>query len=159
MNDAPDLRAAAEAAWPGQDVLFYDGECRWCRRLSSSSAPALLTRGIRVAPFPPGTDPEEIKLVRRSGNNSGGADAVLDIMAAWPVLRPFVWLGRRPAIHSLLTKLYQKVAVSRHCLKGACALNVQPPFSVRVMDRMITLFADAMAKIHPPDRETAPVAS
>jgi predicted DCC family thiol-disulfide oxidoreductase YuxK len=154
VDTPPDLLTAAAAIRPGQKVLFYDGQCRWCCRLSQSSAPALLTRGIHIAPFPAGLDAEEVKLVRASGVITGGADAVLDILAEWPVLRPLARLGNRPRIHALLTKLYRKVAVSRHCLNGACAINARPPFSVRVIDTVIRLFAEAMSRIYPPERES-----
>jgi len=114
---------------PGHDVLLIDGECGFCRGVSSRLI-RWLPRGsveLRSAgqtkalePFP-GLDPvrcrEAVHLVRADGRVFSGVDAIAEALRhgrrGW-VARALRW----PIVHPIAVVLYRLVARGRSWLPG-----------------------------------------
>ena len=117
--------------------LCFDASCPFCSTIVSRFQIILQRRGFEPAPLqaawvaarlglPPGTIPDEMKLLLPRGDVLGGADAVVRIAGtiwwAWPVYLA----ARVPGAMHLFRWLYRRVAERRACGNGACRLDTRP---------------------------------
>jgi predicted DCC family thiol-disulfide oxidoreductase YuxK len=116
------------------NVIYYDGECRFCRQSVRRLEPVLHRRGFVFRPLQSPEAPQRLGLSGRAllremhlslagGRNLGGADAVVEIARriwwAWPL-----WLfSRVPGVRPFLRAVYRVIASNRHCLGGVCRLR------------------------------------
>jgi predicted DCC family thiol-disulfide oxidoreductase YuxK len=112
-------------------TVAYDGECALCRsaarRLDQLDGHQRLTL-VPIQDLTPGDEltdaPRPAELagalhVRRpDGSWLSGGQAVLEVAAAVPRLRPIAALGRLPVVNRLVDPLYRLVARHRHRLSG-----------------------------------------
>lgn len=114
-------------------VVYYDGECGWCRGLAEGNADRLARRGYRAEPLQgPGVAERlgvteaalraEMHLLTPDGRCRVGADALLELARVGRWSRPLAWVGGWPGVHALLRRAYRWVADHRTCRNGACAL-------------------------------------
>jgi predicted DCC family thiol-disulfide oxidoreductase YuxK len=110
--------------------LFYDRDCGFCTRTAVWLAPALMKRGISIAPL---QDPRvgellgltekdllvEMRLLladdAHGGTQFGGADAVVALAREIWWARPFSWLSKLPGGWRALDAGYRWVASHRKC--------------------------------------------
>ena len=133
-------RLGGPAAW-----VYYDEDCGICQASVRTLRP--LDRGRRLTwlgfgeeiPLPPGLDREALEALRANeivvyvpstGRIFGGALAMLQLLAALPLLRFVLWPLRLPGLIHLAEWLYRRVARNRRHLSAALGLNackVRPP--------------------------------
>ncbi|MGH2463427.1 MAG: thiol-disulfide oxidoreductase DCC family protein [Candidatus Limnocylindria bacterium] len=110
-------------------TVAYDAECALCR--SAARRLETLDRHQRVTLVPirdmalgdqptdaprPGELAGALLVVRPDGSWLSGGQAVLEIAANVPLLRPIAALGRLPFVNRLVDPLYRLVARHRHRL-------------------------------------------
>jgi predicted DCC family thiol-disulfide oxidoreductase YuxK len=111
--------------------VLYDGECEFCRGIVRLIRGILAPRGFAFLPLqtpwvravfdlPERELLSEMRVLLRSGEKFGGADAIpvlaSTIWWAWPI----VLLARIPGARRLLGSAYRYVAARRYCIAGAC---------------------------------------
>lgn len=119
-------------------AVYFDEDCGICQ--ATVRALRQLDRGRRLTflgydddlPLPPGMDREALEArraveivvhVRSTGVVLGGARGMLQILAALPLLRFVVWLGRLPGLSHLLEAAYRTVARNRRRISVALGLD------------------------------------
>jgi len=119
-------------------AVYFDEDCGICQATVRALRP--LDRGCRLTflgfgdeiPLPPGLDREALEArraneivvhVRSTGAVLGGARGVLQILAALPLLRFVIWLGRVPGLSHLLEAGYRVVARNRRRISAALGLD------------------------------------
>ena len=125
--------AAPQVGW-----VLYDGECEFCRGIVRRIRGILTPRGFAFLPLqtpwvraafdlPERELLSEMRVLVRTGEKFGGADAILvlagTIWWAWPV----VVLARIPGARRLLGSAYRYVAARRYCVAGACDIPGKSP--------------------------------
>ena len=110
----------------GDALLFYDGDCRLCRRtvdvlrrLDRSGRIVCLPFGhpavAHALPDVPRSELEQaMVLVTREGTRHRGADAVPRILALLPILSPLRFLFSLPGAPAAARRLYGWIAGHRH---------------------------------------------
>jgi predicted DCC family thiol-disulfide oxidoreductase YuxK len=115
-------------------VLFYDRDCRWCRRFIRLGRASLARHGFAVAALQsPWAQrrlaldgvPDEMKLLLPHGQVLGGARALVVIAAALPWARPLAVGARVGPLMAALDASYRFVAAHRGCSASACALHTR----------------------------------
>jgi alginate O-acetyltransferase complex protein AlgI len=119
--------------------IFYDRDCSFCRELALRFENAFAKRGFYFEPLQHEwvqrrlnmTREEALKEMRvltKTGEVFGGADAVIFLSRRLWWARPLAFLARLPFVHAVLQRLYRWVADHR-----TCAINnaAAPTFSVR----------------------------
>jgi predicted DCC family thiol-disulfide oxidoreductase YuxK len=107
---------------PAAHVVFYDADCRLCRRL----AELLARRGVPITALQePGVaerlgirDAElltELRAITVDGHRLDGADAVVAAARRIRWASPLVGLTRVPGVMPLLRGLYRVVSSRRRC--------------------------------------------
>ena len=135
LGDTPTLRS-----W-----ILYDGDCRFCISSVNRFQAMFATRGFAFLPLQtpwvqqrlgllPGAPLEEMRVLTTSGEDLGGADAVLFLLRQIRWLRPLALLGKVPLAHSAMVRAYRWVAARRGCSHlsghtGQCAINLTSPRS------------------------------
>ncbi len=73
---------------------------------------------------------ERMHLLTADGRRYAGADAYVEMARARAWSRPLVWMSAIPGVTPLLRRIYDQIAARRHCLAGACRVEVafQTPF-------------------------------
>lgn len=118
---------------PIQAEVYFDAECAFCIRLASAGTRRLARHGMRVVPLqspdaaqelgvPPERLLDEMRLRTAGGEVFGGADAMVEIGRRIWWTSPLWLLSRAPGVMWILRRAYRKVAASRSCRHGACAL-------------------------------------
>jgi predicted DCC family thiol-disulfide oxidoreductase YuxK len=137
LSSEPGPRWARWLCGPPLSV-YFDEDCGICQATVRALRP--LDRGRRLTflgydddlPLPPGLDREALEArraveivvhVRSTGAVLGGARGMLQILAALPLLRFVVWLGRLPGLSHLLEAGYRAVARNRRRISAALGLN------------------------------------
>lgn len=98
--------------------LFFDAECRFCRRIAQRLAGPMRRSGLALAPLQDprvgallGVPREEllraIRFVQGDGREHTGADALLAVARELGWARPLVWLSRIPGAMALLHAGYR----------------------------------------------------
>ena len=110
--------------------LFYDAECRVCRRIARGLEPLLNRRDLAITPLQAphagallGLSREELLREMRfllddgspAGRLTGGADAVVALAREIGWARPIVWLAQIPGVMPLLRRGYGWIAAKRKC--------------------------------------------
>ena len=110
--------------------LFYDAECRVCRRIARGLEPLLNRRDLAITPLQAphagallGLSREELLREMRfllddgspAGRLTGGADAVVALAREIGWARPIVWLAQIPGVMPLLRRGYRWIAAKRNC--------------------------------------------
>lgn len=118
--------------------VYFDEDCGICQATVRALRP--LDRGRRLTflgygddvPLPPGLDREALEArraveivvhVRATGAVHGGARGMVQILAALPVLRFVVWVGRLPGLSHVLEVAYRAVARNRRRISAALGLD------------------------------------
>ncbi len=112
-------------------TVFYDGSCSICLGLVERWGETFRRRGyefetlqdaIASERYPLATEEfeREMKLLTVDGRWLGGADALLELWAAVPWLRPLAWMGRLPGLNQLAHVCYRTIAARRHCKAKTC---------------------------------------
>lgn len=131
MNTATQKNKQA-AGW-----LYYDGTCsicqRWVKRLGFivrhggfETMPFQTEAARRDLGFVESELPHEMKLRLADGRLLGGVDACIAIAEAAIWAAPLGWLMRLPGINALARGIYRRIAASRYCLGGQCAVPPSP---------------------------------
>jgi predicted DCC family thiol-disulfide oxidoreductase YuxK len=117
--------------------LFYDRDCVFCTRTAVWLAPALVKRGIAIAPLQDprvgellGLSDEELLVEMRvllagdaeSGRQFGGADAAVALAREIWWARPLLWFSKLPGGMRALGAGYRWVASHRKCAATQGAL-------------------------------------
>lgn len=109
-------------------AVFYDADCRHCRRLATLVRPGLARRRINVVPLQSEgaadllgvTDNlllEELRMITPRGERVAGADAIVAIGREVPLAGPLVpFAAALPGAMPLLRGLYRRVADARGCV-------------------------------------------
>jgi predicted DCC family thiol-disulfide oxidoreductase YuxK len=106
--------------------LFYDADCNFCTKIARFLSPILSKRGLALAPLQDprvgpllGLAPDELlrelKFLLSTGQQFGGASAVLAVANQIWWGRPLVWLSNFPGMIRLLDAAYRWVAAQRSC--------------------------------------------
>lgn len=112
--------------------LFYDADCAFCTRIARALAVPMRRRQLGIAPL---QDPRVASLLGMplrellhaarylspEGSQFAGADAFLALAREFWWARPFIWLGRIPAVLSLMRRAYSWIARHRKCNAEVCA--------------------------------------
>ena len=117
--------------------MFYDGECPVCLGLARRWQGRLARHGFgldtlqgprarRAFPLPEQELLREMRLLTASGAALGGADALLAIAAAIPILAPFSRVAGLPPLRPLLRAGYAFFARHRTCRTGSCRRPSRP---------------------------------
>jgi predicted DCC family thiol-disulfide oxidoreductase YuxK len=129
-------RAGCVAFWheaivkaiPRRGVIYYDGQCSFCRGTARRTRRLLLRHGYRFAAaqsaegqrrLGPGV-PSEVKLITRGGAVFGGADAVSYVARRIWWAAPLGWLALLPGIRHIVRWIYRWIAANRGRLGGSC---------------------------------------
>jgi len=117
--------------------VLFDEQCAFCRSCVRRLEPILGPRGFAFLPLqtpwvraffglPEDKLLGEMRVVVRSRESFGGADAVIELAKrvwwAWPL----VAFAQLPGARRLLRAGYRAVAARRQCLSGACTLPRTP---------------------------------
>ena len=138
--------------------VFYDGACRFCRRLARQWGPALERRRFRLAPLQTPwvagrlgiSGPEllrEMRVLTPEGKLFGGADAIVELSRGFWWARWLALAARIPCALKLLQGAYRWVAARRHCDAGACATGAK---GVDVLPLLILTAAAAWLTVRSP---------
>lgn len=114
--------------------LFFDAECRFCKRIARRLAPSLQRRGIGLARLQDsrvgallGLSGDELmremRYLRSDGTQFGGADAAVALAREIWWGRPLVWLAKIPGMMKILRAGYRGVAARRRCATEARAVE------------------------------------
>lgn len=124
---------------PFRGWIFFDRDCSFCTGLAQRCENLFAQRGFRFETLQKDwvlrrlnltreQALEEMRVLTGDGAVYGGADAVLFLAGkvwwAWPL----AFLGRLPAVHHLLDRLYRWVAAHRSC---RIATTATPPLPTR----------------------------
>ena len=119
---------------PALGWVLFDGDCEFCRAWVRRLQPILSPRGFAFIPLqtpwvrayfrlPEDQLLREMRLLLRSGEAYGGADAIVELAKhvwwAWPM----VALAHIPGARRILNVAYRRVAAKRYCISGACAIS------------------------------------
>jgi predicted DCC family thiol-disulfide oxidoreductase YuxK len=123
---------------PSAGWILFDGNCQFCRSCVRRLKPIFEPRGFAFLPLqtpwvraffrmPEDRLLSEMRVLLRSGETNGGADAVIalakHVLWAWPlVIAAYI-----PGVLRLLRALYRYIATRRSCLSGACSINTHSP--------------------------------
>jgi predicted DCC family thiol-disulfide oxidoreductase YuxK len=111
---------------PLRGWILYDAECPMCRDMMRRFEKTFTSRGFTFAPLQlelkPGTRPTEMRVRTASGDEFGGADAVLYLAGFVWWGRPLRWFVKIPGAKRLLDRIYCEIAARRSCDSGACLL-------------------------------------
>ena len=127
-NEYTDSKGRHARGW-----LFFDADCRFCTRLARWLAPILRRRGLATAALQDARVGallgmarqdllRELRFVRSSGRQYGGADAVLAIAREIWWARPVVWLSLLPGMENLMQAGYRWIAAHKNCGAVECAV-------------------------------------
>jgi predicted DCC family thiol-disulfide oxidoreductase YuxK len=126
----PELAASSGArGW-----VLFDGECSFCRGWVARVEPVLRPRGFVFLPLqtpwvraffnlPEEVLLSEMRVVLRTGESFGGADAVIELGKSVWWARPLVALAHLSGAKALLRASYRAIAARRQCLSGGCGLG------------------------------------
>ncbi len=112
-------------------LLFYDRDCRWCRRLVRLTRGMLKRHGFAYAALQsPWAQrrlaltgvPDEMKLLLPHGRVLGGARALVALAQAVPWSRGLAAPARLAPVLAALDASYRFVAAHRGCRAAGCAL-------------------------------------
>jgi len=120
--------------------LFYDADCSFCTRIARFLSPILSKRGLAIAPLQDprvgpllGISPDELlrelKFLLSTGQQFGGAAAVVAVAQQIWWGRPLVWLSKFPGVMRLLDAAYRWVAAQRSCASASCPARPEAPHS------------------------------
>jgi alginate O-acetyltransferase complex protein AlgI len=136
ISELTEITEAAEAV-SSRGWIFYDRDCSFCRELALRFENAFAKRGFYFEPLQhewvqrrlnmTGEEAlEEMRVLTKTGEIFGGADAVIFLSRQLWWARPLAFLARLPFVHA--QRLYRWVAAHR-----TCAINnaAAPKFSVR----------------------------
>ncbi len=115
-------------------ILFYDGDCCMCVRITKWVRTGLARRGIRLQPLQtPGCGEQlglneaelmaEMWLFMPDRQKFGGADALLEICRHFWWTWPLRQLARFPGVRRWLSAAYRWVARHRQCVNATCLLK------------------------------------
>jgi predicted DCC family thiol-disulfide oxidoreductase YuxK len=117
---------------PSRGWVFFDGDCQFCRRWAARLEPILAPRGFAFLPlqtpwvqrlYAPNQLLDEMRVLLRSGETYGGADAIIALAKyvwwAWPL----VALAHIPGVRRALRGAYRRVAARCGCINGVCSTN------------------------------------
>ena len=132
-NPTPPLSASAvnHPASP-RGWILYDGNCRFCITAAQRFHPMFTRLGFVFLPLQtpwvqqrlgliPGAPLEEMRVLTTTGDDYGGADAVLFLVKQIWWLRPVAWVGRLPGMHRIIDASYRWIAERRGCTHLKCA--------------------------------------
>lgn len=123
-----------ENAAPLRGWILYDGECRFCIAAANRFHQLFAMRGFAFIPLQtpwvqrrlgllPGAPLEEMRVLTASGEDYGGADAVLFLANQIWWLRPIAWIGKLPLVHSAVDVAYRWIAARRGCTHLKCSVG------------------------------------
>ena len=112
--------------------VYYDANCPTCVRITTLLRRALRSRGYTLVPLQspdaatrlkvlPSELFSEMRLLNRSGQVLGGAEAIVEIAHHIWWARPVAWTAKLPCFMQTLRVLYENHARHRHCANGNCA--------------------------------------
>jgi predicted DCC family thiol-disulfide oxidoreductase YuxK len=123
-------------------LVFYDGHCRLCTDSVRTLKGMDPTEDVRFVDIQqpgvfvehPQIDPAaalgQMHVITPAGKVAGGFDAIVELMPAYPTLKPFHPLASGPLMRHLGSKIYRWVARNRYriagtngCVGGACELH------------------------------------
>jgi predicted DCC family thiol-disulfide oxidoreductase YuxK len=111
-------------------LLFYDRDCRWCRRFARLGRSTLARHGFALVALQSSWSqrrlalagvPEEMKLLLPHGQLLGGARALVAIIGTVPWGRPLAAGARLAPVMAALDACYRFVAAHRGCRVAVCA--------------------------------------
>jgi predicted DCC family thiol-disulfide oxidoreductase YuxK len=127
---------------PSRGWVLFDGDCRFCRSWVRRIEPILAPRGFVFVPLqtpwvrshfhlPEDQLLGEMRVLLRTDESSGGADAIIVLAKyvwwAWPL----VALAAVPGVRPILRGAYRHIASRRYCISGVCSPNQSPDNRVR----------------------------
>ncbi len=115
--------------------VFYDRDCRLCRRAVWVTGFLLGRSNVRFVPLQNDwvrklfnlsskSHFEEMKLLTTDRKRLGGADAVMYLAGRVGWMRPIVSVLKLSVFRKCVHHTYRWVARRRYCLEGGCALPV-----------------------------------
>jgi len=143
-TEITDMSVASPKEW-----VFYDGDCRICLGFVRRVGPLLRRRGFGLAPLQadwvmrrlglsPGAPLTEMRVLLADGATPGGAEAVIALARrvwwAWPV----ALFAKIPVGAALLCYFYRRLAASRHCCNGACAMRPRPQAAAAFVKKLLS---------------------
>jgi alginate O-acetyltransferase complex protein AlgI len=131
-TEIADINDKSAVSW-----VCYDADCPICRRWAGRFESMLNRNGFQLVPLqspkvreflklPEKKLLEEMRVVTNRGIVFGGADAIVELAKAIPVLKPFYVFTRLPGIMPILRAVYRYIARNRICDNGACEMPVLP---------------------------------
>jgi len=123
---------------PRRGWILYDGDCGFCRSIVSHIHGIFAPRGFAFLPLQTPwvravfnlLEEEllaEMRVLTRSGEKFGGADAI-------PVLAKYVWwawllvaFAYVPGARRMFRAAYRFIASRRHCISGTCSVRPLSP--------------------------------
>lgn len=106
-------------------ILYYDGTCSFCLGMVERTRGILSAAGAEPRPFESGADEPEMQLHWHDGTVLGGADAAFFLARRTWWLAPLGWSEWIPGVRRIARKLYRRVAKNRHCIGGACRIDLE----------------------------------
>ncbi len=115
-------------------VVFYDGNCNFCKnfiekvqpllkRNSLAAHPSSSTEAQKALGLKPGETPGEMKVLTAEKKLLGGADAIMFIIGKSWWGYPLYLFSRLPGVHYLFKVGYRFVSKRRYCISGKCEIS------------------------------------
>jgi predicted DCC family thiol-disulfide oxidoreductase YuxK len=112
--------------------ILYDADCRFCTASAKRFQRLFRRRGFYFLPLQtpwvrqrlgsvPGAPLEEMRVLRRDGEDFGGVDALIFLARQIWWARPLCTLAKLPRVHGLIDSGYRWVARHRGCTHAACS--------------------------------------
>jgi predicted DCC family thiol-disulfide oxidoreductase YuxK len=112
---------------PVRGWILYDANCSHCISAAKKFERIFGSRGFQILPLQtpwiekrlglgPGELLEEMRVLTATGEDFGGADAIVFLARQLWWTRPFYMMAKLPGGRGMLDRLYRRVAANRGCI-------------------------------------------
>jgi alginate O-acetyltransferase complex protein AlgI len=119
--------------------ILYDSTCRFCTDGIGRLLPWLNLRDIEPVPFENGAEESEMVLKWEDGRVFRGAEALIFLGRLFWYSWPIASMAKLPGLNGIAHAAYRFVAKNRHCINGACEIDLSEP-KPRVWPGWVLLF-------------------
>ncbi len=116
---------------PVRGWILYDADCRHCVTAAKRFERLFAPRGFQILPLQtpwieeriglgPGKPLEEMRVLTASGEDFGGADAILFLARQLWYARPFYEMAKLPGLRGMIDRIYRWIAANRGCIHAGC---------------------------------------